>query len=242
MLFDLTDPKRRRFIKVVYATLAVLMGAGLVLFGIGSDLSGGLLDAFEGGGGGGSDTYKKQEQKLEQRVAKNPKVASSWAQLTRTRFQIANQDFVENPPPGHYTKEGLTQLKSAASAWEHYLALDPKTPDNTVAVLMAQAYDIQALNEPAKAAQAQEIVAAKLPSAGSFAALAYFYYTASQTRLGDLAAKKAISLAPKDQRSALREQLDFAKQIPTQLLQQQLQQQQGEPLPFSNQQAFSPQL
>src|ERR687890_339893 len=46
MLFDLRGAGRRTTVKVVYLTLAVLMGGGLVLFGIGGDVSGGLVDAI----------------------------------------------------------------------------------------------------------------------------------------------------------------------------------------------------
>ena len=53
MLFDLRG-RRRRAVQATYLTLAVLMGGGLVLFGIGSDVSGGLLDVFKGGSGGSS--------------------------------------------------------------------------------------------------------------------------------------------------------------------------------------------
>ena len=50
MLFDLKG-KRRRAVQGTYLMLAVLMGAGLVLFGIGSSTNGGLGDLFSGGGG-----------------------------------------------------------------------------------------------------------------------------------------------------------------------------------------------
>src|SRR5918997_620937 len=46
MLFDLRGTGRRRTVKVVYITLAFLMGGGLVLFGIGGDVSGGLVDVI----------------------------------------------------------------------------------------------------------------------------------------------------------------------------------------------------
>ena len=36
MLFDLRGTGRRRTVKIVYVTLAILMGGGLVLFGIGA--------------------------------------------------------------------------------------------------------------------------------------------------------------------------------------------------------------
>ena len=45
MLFDLRG-RRRRAVQGTYLMLALLMGGGLVLFGIGGSVSGGLLDAF----------------------------------------------------------------------------------------------------------------------------------------------------------------------------------------------------
>jgi hypothetical protein len=54
MLFDLRG-KRRRAVQATYLTLAVLMGGGLVLFGIGGS-GGNIFDAFDCGGGGASDS------------------------------------------------------------------------------------------------------------------------------------------------------------------------------------------
>ena len=72
MLFDLRGSGRRRVVKIVYVTLAILMGGGLVLFGIGGSgaLSGGLLDAITESSGGtddGNDRFRTLEQ---QAVAK----------------------------------------------------------------------------------------------------------------------------------------------------------------------------
>ena len=46
MLFDLRAGGRRRLVQVVYLFLAILLGGGLVLFGVGGATSGGLFDAF----------------------------------------------------------------------------------------------------------------------------------------------------------------------------------------------------
>ena len=54
MLFDLRGRGRRRTVQVIYLSLAVLMGGGLVLFGIGGGTNGGLFDAI--GGSGSSNT------------------------------------------------------------------------------------------------------------------------------------------------------------------------------------------
>ena len=67
MLFDLRGSGRRRVVKIVYVTLAILMGGGLVLFGIGGSgaLSGGLLDAItesSGGADDGTDRFRTLEQ------------------------------------------------------------------------------------------------------------------------------------------------------------------------------------
>src|SRR5438034_8217212 len=91
MLFDLRGRGRRRTIQVIYASLALLMGAGLVFFGIGGATSGGLLDAIKGSSGSTSanDVFKKRVEHLEQRVRANPQNAAAWANLTTLRFQVA---------------------------------------------------------------------------------------------------------------------------------------------------------
>src|SRR4051794_41954297 len=63
MLFDLRGGGRRRTVQIVYIALAVIMGAGLVLFGIGGAVSGGLVDAITNGGGGGPATNAGTHQK-----------------------------------------------------------------------------------------------------------------------------------------------------------------------------------
>ena len=86
MLFDLRGPGRRRTIKVIYSSLAVLMGVGLVLFGIGGAVSGGLFDAFNGGGSTSSgDAFKAEITRLNKRIAANPSDPAALAELARTR-------------------------------------------------------------------------------------------------------------------------------------------------------------
>jgi hypothetical protein len=56
MLFDLRGRGRRRTVQVIYLSLAILMGGGLVLFGIGGATSGGLVDAITGSSDTKTDT------------------------------------------------------------------------------------------------------------------------------------------------------------------------------------------
>jgi hypothetical protein len=209
MLFDLRSRGRRRTIKVVYVTLALLMGVGLVGFGIGGDVTGGIVDAITEGGGGTNtdDRLKEREQKLAARAKANPSDATAWAELARVRVQSA--DFDSNT--GSFTDEGRTKLREAAAAWEKHLALAGDKPDTRVASLMVNAYAPDGLNDPAKAVTALEIIAEDRPSAGTYSQLAIYAYEAGQTRKGDLAAEKALELTESDMREQLKAQLDQAK-------------------------------
>jgi len=73
MLFDLRSRHRRRAVKVMYSALALLMGGGLVLFGVGTGQSGGgLLNAF---GGGGSSGAQNQVVSQEETAARKRKLS-----------------------------------------------------------------------------------------------------------------------------------------------------------------------
>ncbi len=215
MLFDLRGSGRRRVVKIVYITLAFLMGGGLVLFGIGGGggISGGLVDAITGTTGGSdtsADRFRKQEAAALAKTRVNPKDQAAWAALARARFQLAGAGANFDAAKGSFTNKGVAELQSAGDAWERYLALNPKNPDDRVASLMVQAYG--ALNKPDKAAEAQEVITEARPTAATFTQLAVYAYEAGQTRKGDLARNKALELTPKDMREALKGQLDQAKQ------------------------------
>jgi hypothetical protein len=215
MLFDLRGSGRRRTVKIVYITLAFLMGGGLVLFGIGGGggVSGGLVDAIterSGGGDDGADRFRKQETAALKRTEANPQDAPAWAALARARFQVAGAGSNFDPAKGTFTKARTAKLNAAGDAWERYLALEPKKPDDRVASLMVQAFG--ALNQPDKAAQAQEVITDARPTASTFTQLAIFAYQAGQTRKGDLAKDKALELTDPDMREALKGQLEQAKQ------------------------------
>ena len=75
---------------------------------------------------------------------------------------------------------------------------------------MVQAFG--ALNQPEKAAQAQEVITDARPTSATYTQLAIFAYQAGQTRKGDLAKDKALELTEPDMREALRGQLESAKQ------------------------------
>jgi hypothetical protein len=226
MLFDLRGSGRRRVVKIVYVTLAILMGGGLVLFGIGGSgaLSGGLLDAItesSGGADDGNDRFRTLEQQAVAKARQDP-TAANWAAVARARFNLAQTGEFVDQSTGNYTDAGAEMLRSAGRAWDESVELADGSPDPRVASLMVQAY--AGIGELDKAATAQEIIAEDRNSAGAYATLAQIAYQAGQTRKGDLARAKALELTEPDMREALKGQLDQAKQAAVQQALQEAQQ------------------
>jgi hypothetical protein len=210
MLFDLRSRGRRRTIKVVYVTLAFLMGIGLVGFGIGGDVTGGIVDAITDRSSSGDDTQKRLEKREADLVAKTraqPQNAANFAQLARVRVQMAEFDTNNNT----FTEGGKAKLRQADQAWQKHLQLAGDKPDDNVASLMGQAYAPNGLNDVVKLVACLEIIAEARPSSGTYANLAIAAYQAGQTRKGDLAADKALELVEDDQREQLKSTLDQAK-------------------------------
>jgi hypothetical protein len=223
MLFDLRSSGRRRVVKVVYITLAFLMGGGLVLFGIGGDVSGGLVDAIterRGTTDTGTGRYEERVRETSRAAQADPQDAAAWANLARARYQLAQAGDNFDRNTQQFSASGKEQLRQATAAWERHLALDPKKPDDGVASLMVQAYSQFGLNEPTKAVAAQEVITEVRAKSATFANLAVLAYQAGQTRKGDLATERAVDLADADDRETLRSELKAAKE---QALQQQLQ-------------------
>jgi hypothetical protein len=213
MLFDLRGSGRRRVVKIVYVTLALLMGGGLVLFGIGGSgaLSGGLVDAIteSEGGGDGIDRVREEEERATAAARADPKDAELWARVARARFNLASAGDSVDPNTGEFTEGGKAQLEAAARAWEEHLELAGDKPDARVASLMVQAYSV--LGQFDKAAIAQEVIALDRESVGAYTQLALLAYQANQLRKGDLALDKALKLTEPDMREALKGQFQEAR-------------------------------
>jgi hypothetical protein len=219
MLFDLTSRGRRSAVKIIYTALAILMGAGFILFGVGTGVGGGgIFDIFGNGGTSVSSQSSAAEKRAHRETVQDPKNAKAWADLTRARYQSAGSGFDNTQRV--FTDAGKEKLQSASVAWGRYVALDPPKPDANVALMMANAYSEIGLNQPADAASAMEIVAAARPSAATYGQLAQYAYIANETRKGQLAEAKAIALAPKAQKTLVRKQLANVRK---QILQQQVQ-------------------
>lgn len=216
MLFDLRSGGRRRTVKTVYLGLALLMFVGFVGFGIGSSgLGGGIGDAITGNGsqGGGDEAaIERWERDIARATAKTkaaPSDPAAWSELALARIGLSRVGDNLDPATGQYTADGRRQLNAAAAAWDKYLALDPPEPEERLARQMTQAF--VAIQQPAKAVTAQELLTEIEPTKQTFQNLAILAYDAGQLRKGDLASTKAVDLAPKDEQKDLKAELDSYK-------------------------------
>ncbi len=208
MLFDLRG-RRRRAVQVTYLMLALLMGGGLVLFGIGGDVSGGLVDAFKSGDSGGDNSQLEERiERNEKRLAASPANEALLAALVRDNFALASARLesgaTEFPP------EAKADLRKASTYWVRYVEAVDK-PSDSLARLALQIYDPAGLDQPKQAQRAMQIVAERQNDFQAYLALVQRAVTAGDTRTADLAGQKAVDLAPKDLRKQVEKQVEQLK-------------------------------
>jgi hypothetical protein len=216
MLFDLRGRGRRRTVRVLYIGLALLMGVGLVGFGIGGGFGGGgLLNAASNNEGANSASFANQIKKYRKITQQQPSNLKAWEKLTEAELHEAGGEaYVTNT--GVVTSKGKELFSQAARAWSTYLALNPPQPSAKLAQLVLPIYAPGGLNQPASAVQVlQIVVAAKPNSASRYAELAEYAFKAKNVRVGDLAAARAVALAPATQRVRLKKELEEAKKNPS---------------------------
>jgi hypothetical protein len=215
MLFDLRG-RRRRAVQATYLMLAVLMGGGLVLFGIGGDVSGGLVDAFKGGGGGsnGDSALQDQVDRQEERLAKSPQNEAVLQNLVRDYYSLATSQR-ESGTIG-FPDDAKDDLRKSGEYWQRYTQAVDGEPSADAARYALQVYDVGALNRPKEAQKAAAIIAKDSNDVASYLRLVSYAALAGDTRTADLAAKKAVDLAPKAQRKQVEKQAEALKKPPTQ--------------------------
>ncbi len=222
MLFDLQSPGRRRVIKVVYATLAILLAVGLVGFGIGSDATGGISDIF--GTGGSADTgFEDEIEDTENQAAENPRDTKPQLELVTLYIQQGNQQLEvdEATQATVVTADAEESFNKAADAWVAYLKLKPPKPDTGAAIQLAGIHFLLAQNsasaaearvEVENAAEAQQVAADADPSRGNLGNLALYLYLAGDFAAGDQAAADSVAKTPKDEQKTAQKDFDDLKQ------------------------------
>ena len=147
--------------------LAVLMGGGLVLFGIGGDVSGGLFDAFSGGGGGRQRQRERSRSAIEEneeRVKANPRDEAA-LQGAGARLLPAGRG-----PAGQRGRHGFpTDAKDELRKARRQLGAptsrsSPRSPTPRWPLVALQVYDPNALNKPKEAQEAARAASPRLPN------------------------------------------------------------------------------
>jgi hypothetical protein len=221
MLFDIRG-KRKHVVRVVYAILALLMGASLFLV-VGPVNIGSLL--------GNSNTttettkiFHERAERLERELRKDPSDEAKQLALVRTRLNAgtaaAASDSRSGNPPGPEARE---EFEAATAAWDAYeKQVGKQNASPALAQLVAEAWvrltenpsagfeeAFESLNE---AARVQTIYAEGKPSASSYSRLALLQLIVGNFKEGDKSGKKAESLATsKEQRKEVSKQLESAR-------------------------------
>ena len=127
MLFDLRSRGRRRTVQGVYLGLALLMGGGLVLFGVGAGNGfGGILNAFTGGGSSSAAEAGRQPAgeggAQGQTAAAQRPAGMGRARPGALRSRPARAT-TTTPPPARTPPPGSRSCAQRRQAWQRYLQL-----------------------------------------------------------------------------------------------------------------------
>jgi hypothetical protein len=216
MLFDLRGGRRGSVVKVVYAVLAILMGASLFLtvgpFSISEIFS---------SGSSGSDLakpYEEEAERIEERLEKDPDNPQFLLSLTRSQINAGNAE-AQKEPNGEVilTPDSVRAFQEADQTWTEYLEATDE-PNVALAALvapmmlslaeLATAYP-QADQRISAAVEAQKIVAEDRPSVNSLSTLAFYTYFTGDFAAAERARAEAKKLAKvKTERDAVDETLD----------------------------------
>jgi hypothetical protein len=223
MLFDLRSGRRRNLVKVVYAVLAILMGASLFL-------TVGPVNIGEIFGNNSSSTdaaqiYEEQSERIEAKLKKDPGDADLLASLTRAQLNAGNAS-VTREANGEtvITTEAVESYREADQTWTEYLeATDEPSP--AIAQLMAPMYfqlaEVSGSYPEAEtrlqaAADAQKIAAEDRPNLNSLAVLARYTYFTGDFKAAEQARAEATKKANSaSERESLDKVLDESKKLAT---------------------------
>jgi tetratricopeptide (TPR) repeat protein len=204
MLFDLRSRRRRRVIKVVYLFLAVLIGVGLVGFGVGTGGNfGGLFNAASGSGSSsnGDASYLKALNRSKKAAARDPNSPAAWLAVGEAAYNLAElpSNYVVD---SGFTKSGFAVLPEVKKAWNSYIALDPAKPSNYFASEVALVFGLppSGIKDYVTLESAQEIVAETDPTYTNYLDLCDYAYSANEPDRAALACQNAIAIAPKSQK------------------------------------------
>lgn len=217
MVFDIRG-RRKIAVKVVYAVLAVLMGASLFLV-VGPLNIGELFNSNSSGSGEAAKPYEEQAERVEVKLRKSPEDPELLLSLARARA-TAGKTQASLEPSEEDLANAHQQFQQASSAWSEYLKVTDE-PNAGVAQIMVSALIFLAegsrsypeLTTNLKAAiEAEEIVADQRPTLNSLSTLARYLYFSGDFAAGEKAQAEAQKLTKeKFEREELDKQMTEVK-------------------------------
>ncbi len=202
MLFDIRG-RRKHVVRVVYAILALLMGASLFLV-VGPFNLNNLLGNSTSTSA--AKVLQEQADRTEQKLRREPESETLLLALTRERVSAANSLTEVNSETGAtvLTPEGRQELERGVEAWGTYLK-QTKEPRANTALLVANGYfklaespgSLEEVVENVEgAAKTQRIAAETQPTINSLTTLAIYEFYAGNFAAGDKAVSEAEAKAP----------------------------------------------
>lgn len=205
MLFDLRSRGRRTTVRIVYGGLAVVFLLAFVGLGVGTGFGGSLNVGELFNGGGSTKTYGATVARAKKRTHHEPSSPAAWAARVEAELHQLTEPEYTNQSTEGFTSNGKQLIAQIQQSWERYLTLEPKNPSPALAHRMISVLGEGGAEQAAAEVRALEIViSAEPPSATLYSELAQYSYQAKNTRQADLAAEKAIGLAPQSERARLK--------------------------------------
>jgi hypothetical protein len=218
MLFDLQRGRRKTAVKVVYAILAVLMGASLFLV-VGPLNIGEIFNSNSASSGDTAKPYEEQAERLEVKLKKEPEDPRLLEGLTRARVTAGNS-LLSLEPDEEDLNAALQQYQLASSSWSEYLEATDEPAAGTAQLVApaflslaerARTYD-QAQRNVEAASEAQQIVAEQRPTLNSYSTLALYTYFTGDFKAAEAAQAEAAKLTrEKFEREQLDKQMEEVK-------------------------------
>jgi tetratricopeptide (TPR) repeat protein len=205
MLFDIRG-RRKHVVRVVYAILALLMGASL--FVVVGPFN--LAEVVGGGGTSSADeVFDEQVERIEGRLAKDPKDEALLLSFTRANISAGNaksEEELEGESP-QLSSDARNNFQRALQTWNRYLKVVGDEPNPVAAQLVGSTYfrlaevgsaSVQEIESNIDAAvKAQRIAAEERPNVGSLSSLAIYEFFNGNFEAGDKATKQAMASVPK---------------------------------------------
>ena len=192
MLFDIRG-RRKHVVKVVYAILALMMGASLFLV-VGPVNIGSLLSNTNEVDRS-TEIFNEQIERTEQRLRKDPNNEDILISLTRARINAgrANSEVDQTTGEATVTVKARTEYEKANDAWARYLKVAKGEPNPSLASLVAGTAFLLAQNSKTyaeaieylgAAADAARFAAQARPSVGAWTTLAAYAYLSGDKATG----------------------------------------------------------